>query len=316
MKAVTAQVVLQPSGIWFLGALSIVPWLTALWLPFGAAGVVLENDAIRLELEPRTYSIRYLGQPGGPNFVDPLYLTERQHNEPGLVQPGGIMTDVLPVSEADALLRRGPASVVVHRPDYLLLMGPKSSISDLQVKKEYRLHGDQARITYRVSVLSSRKEERPITIRVTAQIPWGASLILPPRPEGGLQLVRGAFPGYTDFVAPSGSNYRVDLARREGRAHAVLKTLGGATSVETRFGNWTRSGAMHSAGEDASSPVQIIALVDDASLTSQIALESTQTGVNVGAPLIYEEEWILHPAGPLPIENDLAANTLGDDRGF
>ncbi len=299
-----------------MGALSIVPWLTAFWLPFGAAGVVLENDAIRLEVEPRTYSIRYLGRPGGPNFVDPLYLTERQYNEPGLVQPGGIMTDVLPVSEADAVLRRGPASVVVHRPNYLLLMGPKSPRSDLQLKKEYRLYGDEARVTYRVSVLSSRKEERSVTIRVTAQIPWGASLVIPPRPEGGLQLLRGAFPGFTDFVASSGSDYRIELARRKGRSHVVLKTLGGPTSVESPFGTWSRRGRMHSAGEDSSAPLQIVALVDDASLTSQLALEGTQTGVNVGAPLVYEEEWTLHPPGHQASENELAANSLGDERDF
>lgn len=299
-----------------MGALTIVHWLSAVWIPFGAAGVILENDALRLEVDPRTYSIRYLGQPGGPNFVDPLYLTDRQRNERGLVYPGGVMTDVLPVREADAVLRRGPAEVIVHRADYLLLTGPKSEGSDLQVKKEYRLHGDAPRITYRLSVLSTRKEERSVSIRVTAQIPWGASLRLPRSPEGGLQLLRGAFPGYTDFVARSGPDYRIDLGRREGRDHAVLQTLGGPTSVETRFGVWTRSARMHSAGDDRASPVRIMALVDDASFTSQIALESTQAGVNVGAPLVYEEQWTLHPAGHVALERELAANSLGDDRGF
>lgn len=299
-----------------MGSFTIGYWLSALCIPLGAAGVVLENDAIRLELDPRTYSIRYLGEPGGPNFVDPLYLTPRQRNEPGLVQPGGIMTDVLPVREADAVLRRGPASVVVQRPDYLLLMGPRSEASDLQVKKEYRLHGDAAQITYRVSVLSSRKAERSLSLRVTAQIPWGTTLVLPPRPEGGLQLVRGAFPAFTTFIEAPDPDYRILLGRRQGRAHAVLETVGGRTALENRFGTWTRSGTMRSAGDPSTSPVRVVALVDDASLTCQVALESTQTGVNVGAPLVYEEEWILHRGGSTVMEEELASNALGGEREF
>ena len=71
---------MHPTAAWGIALL-----LAALGLSSGAAGRVLENEHVRIEVDPQTFSVRYLGWPGGPNFVSPIYLTPRERMEPGLV---------------------------------------------------------------------------------------------------------------------------------------------------------------------------------------------------------------------------------------
>src|SRR5688572_14071968 len=88
------------------------------------APLALDNGKIRVELESRTFSVRFIGFPGGNNFLEPAHLTETELAGTGWLDPGGLFTDVLPVRTEDAMLRRGPAEVVEQRDDYVLLLGP------------------------------------------------------------------------------------------------------------------------------------------------------------------------------------------------
>ncbi|MCF6287509.1 MAG: hypothetical protein L3K26_20345 [Candidatus Hydrogenedentes bacterium] len=296
-----------------MGTCRIVLLMLALGLPFAAGALILENDSIRIELEPKTFSLRFLGRPGGPNFIDPVYLTERERNIPGLVMPGGIMTDVLPVREERSALRRGPASIVEHREDYLLLLGQKDAATGLRVKKEYMLHRDEARLTYKLSVLSSLKAQRSVSVRVTAQIPWGSVLELPKPEDGGMRLICGAYPGFVAMAEQSGPQYRISLALRTAREHAVLRVPVRRIDVITPFGIWSRHAVLRSAGERDGTNIGLLALVDDRSATCQIALEGRQAGVNVGAPLVFVESWTLKDWMPRPVDRNVPVNADGSE---
>lgn len=264
----------------FLGSLNDTP-------------VILENGAVRLEFDLQTYSVRYLGRPGGTNFVDTLYLTERQRSTPGLVTPGGIMTDVLPVDPQCDVLRRGPAIVVEQRPDYILLLGPECTSSQLRVKKEYFLHRDTSDVTFRLSVLSTRKEEQTVSIRVTAQVPWVGALNFD-APEGERpRLLRGAYPGYPRVLESTDGRYTIPLGRRRAREQVVLEVAGDDMEIVTPGGTWIRRATMLSAGADDRTTIRRTILIDDGSQVCQIALEGRQTGVNVGVPLVFSEMWTL-----------------------
>jgi hypothetical protein len=289
--------------------------LAILGVPASVSGLALDNGAIRIEVDPQTYSVRFLGHPGGANFIDPVHLTERQRNGKGLVVPGGVMTDVLPVSEGEAMLRRGPATVIEHTSDYLLLLGPESPSTGLRVKKEYLLDQNSAGLEYRLSVLSSLKEQRAVTIRATAQLPWGGVLKLPKTESGDLVLIRGSYPGISALLSRQDSLYSVSLEEEPGRENAVLrlKDFLGVIESARKYGTWTRSATVSSAGEEDPSLPVAMALIDDYSRTCQVALEVSQAGVNVGAPLVYVERWALTMPGESPISGPAKAEGGSDE---
>jgi len=281
-------------GIFIVGTLLAFCALTALCGMDG--GVVLDNGAIRVELDPVTYSVRFLGRPGGPNFVDPLYMTPWQRRPGALVMPGGIMSDVLPVREDRAFLRRGPAAVLEQRRDYVLLMGPACGETQLQVKSEYLLDRNAPELTYRLSVLSSRRAGQTVAIRVTAQVPWAGALAFPAHGDGVPGLIRGAFPGYPGALAAEDGKHRLPLGVQRGREQAVLRAPVAQLEVTRPSGTWARGAALISAGEGEETNVELLVLLDDQSQTCQIALEARQTGVNVGVPMVFVETWRLEEA--------------------
>ncbi len=224
------------------------------------------------------------------------------------------MTDILPVREADAVLRRGPARVVEQNPTYLLLMGPESPSSHFQIKKEYILSPDKPELTYRLSVLSTLKEERTVTLRVTAQVLWNGVVEIPKPPTSLVRIVRGAYPGWP--LAMVGENtLHIPLDRRIGREQAVLQAPVQQTSTQTSFGRWTRETMMSSAGENEAGSIMLLTLVDDASQTCQVAFEARQSGVNIGAPLVFVERWTLNFLDEARVPEMVAVNDyeLDDD---
>lgn len=265
-----------------------------LWAWSAGAGVlVLESPQIRLEVDPERFSVRFLGWPGGPNFVEPLHLARARQGASMANAPGGISSDVLYLPAERSLLCGGPARVLEHRRDYLLLMGPVSRQNALQVKKEYRIHGEEARLTYKLSVLSSRKEERTVTVRVTAQVPWGGEVRVAGPGSGSARLIRGAYPGFEALRAPGDEGYVVPLGRRRGRELAVVRVPADEMVAARPSGSWRRRCAIAGAGSEAGADTSLLLLLDDRSFTCRTAFEGRQGGVNVGAPLVYTEEWTL-----------------------
>lgn len=259
--------------------------------------VALDNGKIRIELEPRTFSIQFIGTPGGDNFLEPIHLTATELDGAGWIEPGGLTTDVLPARPEDAVLRRGPAEVVEQRDDYVLLLGPEQPDLHWRVKKEIQLARDTAELTYKVTVLSSLKDERDVRIRNTARMAWIGSLNVPVAP-GRLTLVRGSFAGMVDLLNDHETDFKIPLLPPVDRERAVLASPSAEVSHETPSGTWTRRIEIYSAlaEEGAENQIRMMALLDDASHSYQSALEGAQSGVNVGAPLVVIEHWKVTPS--------------------
>lgn len=260
------------------------------------APLALDNGKIRVELESRTFSVRFIGLPGGNNFLEPAHLTATQLAGTGWLDPGGLVTDVLPVRTEDAMLRRGPAEVVEQRDDYLLLLGPEHPESHWRVKKEVQLARDSAELTYKVTVLSSLKEERDIRVRTTARLDWSGALVIPVEP-GRMSLVRGAFEDVSDLLEFPEEIYTVPLRSRKLRTRAVLSSASPEVTMTTDFGVWKRRLEIRSALPDpeAENRIRMLALLDDPSHTYEAALEGAQSGTNVGSPLVVVEHWSVSP---------------------
>jgi hypothetical protein len=276
------------------------------------APLALDNGKIRIELEPRTFSVRFIGLPGGNNFLEPAHLTQTELAGTGWLDPGGLFTDVLPVRTEDAVLRRGPAEVVEQRDDYVLLLGPEHPESRWRVKKEIQLARDAAELTYKVTVLSSLKEERDVRIRTTARLDWSGALVVPVAP-GRMSLVRGSFEDVSDLLELPEETYTVPLRSRQLRTRAVLSSASPDVTMTMDFGVWKRRLEIRSAlpDPDAENRIRMLALLDDPSHTYEAALEGAQSGTNVGSPLVVVEHWSVSPPAseatpPLSQEEEVA----------
>lgn len=270
-----------------------------------AGPVVLENQHLRVEIEPRTHSLRFFGRPGGWNFLEPVHLTTTDLNANGWIEPGGLFTDILPLERANADLRRGPAEVVEHRPDFLLLLGPEQAATGWRFKKEFLLTRDKAELVFKLTVMSNRKEEREVRVRTTAQLGWAGTVYLP-REAGRLALLRGTWPGVEDLLTSEDSYYVLPLTTSVARRRAVLSSPAATQIVQSPAGVWTRRIEVRSAvaGEESALHTRSLALLDDPSHTYQVALEAGQRGVNVGAPMIVQEFWTLEEPAPVTMPEE------------
>lgn len=276
---------------------------------FGAS-LALDNGKIRVEVEPRTFSVRFIGLPGGHNFLEPVHLTATEIAGSGWLDPGGLVTDVLPVRSENAVLRRGPAEVVERRDDYVLLLGPEHPESRWRVKKEIQLARDAGELTYKVTVLSSLKDERDIRIRTTARLNGNGALTVPVAP-GRMSLVRGAYEEVLNLLEFPDESYAIPLRSRKLRSRAVLSSPSPEVTMTTEFGVWKRRLEIRSAlpEPETKNRIRMLALFDDPTHTYEAALEGAQSGANVGSPLVVVEHWsVSSVAGGEPIARETMAD--------
>jgi len=267
--------------------------------------VALDNGKIRIELDSRTFSVRFVGVPGGRNFLEPVHLTPTELDGRGWIEPGGLVTDVLPTRPEDVVLRRGPAELIEREDDYVLLLGPEQPESHWRVKKEVQLARDTAALTYKVTVLSSLKEERDVRIRNTARIAWSGALLAPV--DGGpMKLVRGRFEGVDKILKYPEDSYVLPLRAKTRRSRAVLASPASELTMNTEFGVWTRRLEIQSALEEPESEnrMGMMALLDDDTHIYESALEGAQSGVNVGAPLVVIEHWTIGPPAAIAVHKE------------
>lgn len=263
--------------------------------------VALDNGKIRIELDTRTFSVRFIGTPGGNNFLEPVHLSPSELDGRGWIEPGGLVSDVLPIHPDNAVIRRGPAELIEGRDDYVLLLGPEQPESRWRVKKEVQLTRDTAALTYKVTVLSSLKKERDVRIRNTARLAWSGTLGVPVAP-GPMKLVRGRFEGVDGLLQYPEGSYIVPLYSTSKRSRAVLASPAPEVSMATNFGVWTRRLEIQSSLEEpeAENRVRMMTLLDDETHIYEAALEGAQSGVNVGAPLVVIEHWTIGPPAGIP----------------
>ncbi|MCL4693037.1 MAG: hypothetical protein KJ060_11075, partial [Candidatus Hydrogenedentes bacterium] len=157
----------------------------------------LDNGAIRVEVDPALFSVRFVGVPGGANFVAPLPVDETVRESEDWVDPGGLQTDVLPYTARDAASRRGPAEIVEQREDYIALLGPPSEHTGMRIKKEIQLLGREPKARFRVTAMRVAGESGDTAIRNTVRLSKGTTIRLL-RDEGDVRVLAGA-----DAITPA-----------------------------------------------------------------------------------------------------------------
>ena len=141
-----------------------------------AEPIFLDNGKIRIEIEPSLSVIRFIGVPGETNFVDPIYLNEKELTEKSRIDPGGILVDLMPIKGKDPIIIRGPATVIEKREGYVALLGPVSKEHNIRVRKEIQIDRFEARAQYTVTVMMLSSESLKVSLRNKARVPHSMSL--------------------------------------------------------------------------------------------------------------------------------------------
>ncbi|MFA6240380.1 MAG: hypothetical protein WC655_05605 [Candidatus Hydrogenedentales bacterium] len=274
-------------------------FLACLVLLFGGAAepaIVLDNGAIRVEFDPEFFVVRFVGVPGGENAVAPLPVKSGVIGEREWVDAGGLQTDLLPFTGEDPAIRRGPGKVLDVRSDYFAVLGPPSSVSGMQLRKEVQLVGREGKARYRVTALRVGPDAASCTIRNTARLA-GTSTVRLDRKEGEVRVLAGDGP-LAPFVVRSLKYWLIPIPPTAPAEKVVLGSFVSGCTVENRSGSWVRK--MHNKPakeEDVPKGCTFLCVLDDATKTYGAALQGPTETLETGESMSLEEEWKVERRG-------------------
>ncbi len=260
--------------------------LTALSAP-----IALENGALEIQVQPETFAIVSFRALTEANFVMPLPVSGDAAQAAEWLDPGGLVTDVLPSGEQDAALRRGPAAVVEREEGRLVLEGPVAAVSGLRLRKEIILgpRGDPS-ARFRVTVFATRSEAQRVYVRNTVRLP-GRSTLRVARRDGTIRPLAGAESIYP-AVVKSLDYWLIPVPPTAAMKGVVLGALSSGLHETRGRAVWVRRVALPLADASAyDHGVNVLCLLDTPSGTFGAALQGCWAEVSVSCPLVFEEEW-------------------------
>ncbi len=271
--------------------------VTPLLLVLCADPVVLDNGALRVEIDPQVFSIRFVGLPGGQNFLEPLLLEPEDRDSRAWLDPGGLVSDLIPLDTQDGALRRGPAEVVAQDGLSVILLGPKSAKAEARLKKEVRLDPEKPEAVFKVTVLSAQPSERRFAVRNTARVPRDSSLRVL-KSEGGVRVLSSEEQTLQPAVTKSNDYWLIPVPPTSPAKGLVLGAFVERVATARDDGVWTRRIAVMP--EDrALVPHEstFMAILDDPSVSYGSALQSAKGPISIARPMVYTEHWTFDKRG-------------------
>lgn len=270
-------------------------WTHACALLLAASPVLLDNGSIRIEADPDLFTIRFIGTSGSPNFIEPLFVEENIRQSGDWADPGGLLTDVLGMETRDPALRRGPAAVADQSPLHVLLIGPESRANGLRLKKEITLLPDRPAARLTCTLLSSKPETQHLALRNMARLVPSATIRLPRR-GGDLRSLSGA-PATAPLIVKSMIYWLIPVPPTTPVRDTLLGSDTATVELQTRAGVWSRRSAAIATPDAFPKGQQTLVLLDDATKSYGLALQSPEQEVSLAHPLIWTEEWTIDPRG-------------------
>ena len=208
-------------------------------ISFLAAGpVVLDNGGIRVEVDPRVFSVRFVGAPGGVNFVEPLHIDPARYSDASWLDSGGLQTDLVPLQSQDAAIRRGPAEVAEQTPHSIVMLGPVSSTLNARLRKEVRLVDGEPRATFKVTILPTMQDFISCAIRNTVRVPKHTTLRIE-KADGTMRVLTGA-KGIAPSVVKSMRYWLIPVPPTAPTHNVVLGAFVPKVAHHNQSGTWIR----------------------------------------------------------------------------
>lgn len=273
--------------------MSILSTVAAIAL--GAAPLVLDNGVVRVDVDPSVFAIRFVGFSHGANFVAPLEIADTVPAG-DWVDAGGLSTDLIPYAGKDAAIRRGPAEVLEHRPDYLSMLGPASESTGIRLKKEIQLDKAAARARFRVTAQCVAAESVRYAIRNTARLAPRCTVRVE-RTDGDIRILAGAdtiFPA----VVKSRRFWLMPVPPTSELRGVVLGSVAPAASIATDAGAWLRR-IVDPPTDTGTAPNDslFLCVLDDTTQSYGAALQGGVAELKPGELMTLEEEWVFDKRG-------------------
>lgn len=252
--------------------------------------LVLENARIRLEIDPTVFSLRFLGFPGGQNFLEPHFLAERERSGEGWLDPGGLTTDLAPFEEKDAALRRGPAEVIERDEFHVVLLGKASPALGVRLKKEFRLDGADAHVYFLVTALSDRADGPSVALRNTARLPARSTVRVPKHEGAFTPLQDGAKAPWA--IVNSKDYWLVPVPPTSPVHDLVLGGFSPEAQVQNESGVWTRRIPVPPADPGkVPGGAMTLCVLDDTTRSYGLSLQGAKGTLCAATPVQLTEEW-------------------------
>lgn len=270
--------------------------LAPLLLAVPVLPVALENDAVRVEVDPQLMSVRYFGPPDGPNLVEPLHVEPRDRRLGDWLDAGGVTWDVAGAPAHDATLRRGPAEVLVHTATRVVLLSPPDPQSQFRIKLEFRLDTGKPEVAMAATLSTDDDTSSiPVSLRCAFRVRQGSlvgsydartATVFPldqPKGNRGLPVTQwdgvlfdaGAADARPLVATAFGPSAVIDRA-----GYKLIREVEGGTAPPT---DYARASNLH-------------AVSDPRTHTYGLVMESPRAQVAVTSPLVYRESWRLTAA--------------------
>jgi hypothetical protein len=275
----------------------MTPAFIMLWLAACAANpIVLENGAVRVEVDPDLFSIQFIGLPGGRNFFEPVHISDVDHAGKDWLDPGGLVTDLVPLEQRDAAIRRGPAEVVARDDHSVVLLGPESPALHIRLKKELKLLGSEAKLRYIVTALGTSAETQKFALRNTARVPIPATLRVR-RADATIRALSGAkAPG--PAVVRSNVFWLIPVPPTQRFDKLVLGAESLEVGVQNNDGVLTRRIVSPNIDpKTAPYEATFVCILDDVTRSYGAALQSSVAEIDATTVLTLAEEWTIEKRG-------------------
>lgn len=258
--------------------------------------IVLDNGRIRVEVEPRLFSVRFVGFPGGINFLDVRDIPEGDLESSDWVEMKGLYADLIPYEASDPAIRRGPATVLEQTADHVVMIGPQAGQAPVRIRKAVRLYPGQAKASYSVEIENAGSEAVRYTVRNSAHVPQGDTL-RSDKTDDRIRPLAG-----TASLAPAVVNsmrwWLIPVPPTSELKGVVLGAFVPKVTQENKDGTWTRRIVTNpSKPADVPEGCTFICLLDDPSRNYVSALQGGRTVAPPGGSAKFTEVWSLEKRG-------------------
>jgi len=275
---------------------TMIALITAL-AAMAAGPIALDNGAIRVEVDPELFAVRFVGGPGGENFVESLYVPSEVRAGKAWADAGGIPTDLVPCEGRDAALRRGPAEVIEHTAHSVVLLGPLSETLYVRLKKTVEIDPREPSARYTVTVIATEPQPQTFAICNTVRVPPETRLRIE-RADGVLKVLAGA-ETVEAAAETSPAGWAISVPPAERLEGVVLGAFVPKVTHENDYGAWTREIVSMPADEsDVPREATFLCFLDAVSVNYWAVLQGPRVEVRPSSPAVFVERWTVRKRGP------------------
>lgn len=271
--------------------------------------LTMDNGAIRVEIDVHRSGFRFVGTPGGVNFLDSFSVEPLSRSEVSAPNPSGLYGEVVFVETGKTVSFASPAQVIEHSARHTVIMCDSTESIGLRLLFDLTLHATEPTARFVTRVFSATHSSQRAFVRNVTRLPRGA-LLHPERDSTRLKSLRGNVP-----IVDAESHWRLEVNAIEDMPKALLGARVSSVSEELEFTRWTRT--VHLPPREGRDYYQHSNLMIEVRTADHEVLEFIQGPIGKldgTSPLAITEEWTLELIARVSAEETASQATADSTR--